>query len=165
MSFCTSRKWRREKITVYNGGNSILLIFKGEIKMENFENKELLKEAAKQSLESLKDLTPGTEEYNSVANTALKLYDMQLKNEAQENEKQLKENEAVRKEHEIELNQEQSKKTRRIDIAKLGLQALTLVATVGLTVYGSICEAGGVVSLSRAIGDGIHEMKRFAERK
>ena len=133
--------------------------------MENYENKELLKEAAKQSLESLKDLTPGTDEYNSVAGTALKLYDMQLKNEAQENEKQLKEDEAVRKEHEIEINQEQTKKARRIDIAKLGLQALTLVATVGLTVYGSVCEAGGVVSLSRAIGDGIHEMKRFAERK
>ena len=29
--------------------------------MENYENKELLKEAAKQSLESLKDLKPGTD--------------------------------------------------------------------------------------------------------
>ena len=65
--------------------------------MENYENKELLKDAAKKSLESLKDLKPGTEEYNTAANMALKLYDMQLKDEAQENEKQLKEDEAVRK--------------------------------------------------------------------
>ena len=56
--------------------------------MENYENKELLKDAAKKSLESLKDLKPGTEEYNTAANMALKLYDMQLKDEAQENEKQ-----------------------------------------------------------------------------
>ena len=71
--------------------------------MENYENKELLKDAAKKSLESLKDLKPGTEEYNTAANMALKLYDMQLKDEAQENEKQLKEDEAVRKVHELEL--------------------------------------------------------------
>ena len=63
--------------------------------MENYENKELLKDAAKKSLESLKDLKPGTEEYNTAANMALKLYDMQLKDEAQENEKQLKEDEAI----------------------------------------------------------------------
>ena len=30
--------------------------------MENYENKELLKDAAKKSLESLEDLKPGTEE-------------------------------------------------------------------------------------------------------
>ena len=54
--------------------------------MENYENKELLKDAAKKSLESLKDLKPGTEEYNTAANMALKLYDMQLKDEAQEND-------------------------------------------------------------------------------
>ena len=41
--------------------------------MENYENKELLKDAAKKSLESLKDLKPGTEEYNTAANMALKL--------------------------------------------------------------------------------------------
>ena len=41
--------------------------------MENYENKELLKDAAKKSLESLKDLKPGTEEYNVAANMALKL--------------------------------------------------------------------------------------------
>ena len=29
--------------------------------MENYENKELLKDAAKKSLESLKDLKPGTD--------------------------------------------------------------------------------------------------------
>lgn len=43
--------------------------------MENYENKELLKEAAKQSLESLKDLKPGTEEYTNTAKMALQLYD------------------------------------------------------------------------------------------
>ena len=46
--------------------------------MENYENKELLKDAAKKSLESLKDLKPGTEEYNTAANMALKLYDRVL---------------------------------------------------------------------------------------
>lgn len=58
--------------------------------MENYENKELLKDAAKKSLESLKDMKPGTDEYDKAANMALKLYDMQLKDEAQETEKQLK---------------------------------------------------------------------------
>lgn len=38
--------------------------------MENYENKELLKEAAKQSLESLKDLKPGTDEYTNTAKMA-----------------------------------------------------------------------------------------------
>lgn len=66
--------------------------------MENYENKELLKDAAKKSLESLKDMKPGTDEYDKAANMALKLYDMQLKDEAQETEKQLKEDEFVRKE-------------------------------------------------------------------
>ena len=53
--------------------------------MENYyENKELLKEAAKQSLESLKDLKPGTDEYTNTAKMALQLYDMQLKSDEQE---------------------------------------------------------------------------------
>ena len=134
--------------------------------MENYENKELLKDAAKKSLESLKDLKPGTEEYDKAANMALKLYDMQLKDEAQENEKNLKEDEAVRKVHEMELNKENSEKARKLDWAKIGVKALTGVVTVGMTVYWSICEAGGVTQLSRAIGDGVHELKRgFPEKE
>lgn len=134
--------------------------------MENYENKELLKDAAKKSLESLKDLKPGTEEYDKAANMALKLYDMQLKDEAQENEKNLKEDEAVRKVHEMELDQENSEKARRLDCAKIGVKVLTGVVTVGLTVYWSICEAGGVTQLSRAIGEGVRELKRgFTEKE
>lgn len=134
--------------------------------MENYENKGLLKDAAKQSLESLKDLKPGTDEYNAAANVALKLYDMQLKEEAQENEKQLKEDEAVRKVHEMELDQEKSEKARKLDWAKVGMQALTFVGTIGMTVYWSICEAGGVAPLSGAMKDGLHELKRgFTDKK
>ena len=134
--------------------------------MENYENKELLKDAAKKSLESLKDLKPGTEEYNTAANMALKLYDMQLKDEAQENEKQLKEDEAVRKVHELELDQEKAEKARKLDWAKIGMKAVGGVFTVGMTVYGSICEAGGVTQLSRAIGEGVRELKRgFTEKE
>ena len=130
--------------------------------MENYENKELLKDAAKKSLESLKDLKPGTEEYNTAANMALKLYDMQLKDEAQENEKQLKEDEAVRKVHELELDQEKAEKARKLDWAKIGMKALTFAGTIGMTVYWSICEAGGVTQLSRAIGEGVHARLRRA---
>lgn len=134
--------------------------------MENYENKELLKDAAKKSLMSLKDLEPGTEEYDKAANMALKLYDMQLKDEAQENEKNLKEDEAVRKVHEKELDQENSEKARKLDWAKIGVKALTGVVTVGMTVYWSICEAGGVTQLSRAIGEGVRELKRgFTEKE
>ena len=61
--------------------------------MENYENKELLKEAAKQSLESLKDLKPGTDEYTNTAKMALQLYDMQLKSDEQESNQNLKEDE------------------------------------------------------------------------
>lgn len=128
--------------------------------MENYENKELLKGAVKTSLESLKDLKPGSDEYNAVADKALKLYEMQLKDDAQENEKQLKEDEAVRKEHEIELDQEQKKKARRMDIAKMAMQGVGLLVTVGTTIYWSICEAGGVVPLSRSMNEGIREIKR-----
>ena len=134
--------------------------------MENYENKELLKDAAKKSLESLKDLKPGTEEYDKAANMALKLYDMQLKDEAQENDKNLKEDEEVRKVHEMELNKENSEKARKLDWAKIGVKALTGVVTVGMTVYWSICEAGGVTQLSRAIGGGVRELKRgFTEKE
>ena len=134
--------------------------------MENYENKELLKDAAKKSLMSLKDLAPGTEEYDKAANMALKLYDMQLKDEAQENEKNLKEDEAVRKVHEMELDQENSEKAHKLDWAKIGVKALTGVVTVGMTVYWSICEAGGVTQLSRAIGEGVRELKRgFTEKE
>ena len=134
--------------------------------MENYENKELLKDAAKKSLESLKDLKPGTDEYNTAANMALKLYDMQLKDEAQENDKNLKEDEEVRKVHEMELNKENSEKARILDWAKIGVKALTGVVTVGMTVYWSICEAGGVTQLSRAIGEGVRELKRgFTEKE
>lgn len=134
--------------------------------MENYENKELLKDAAKKSLMSLKDLEPGTEEYDKAANMALKLYDMQLKDEAQENEKNLKEDEEVRKVHEMELDQENSEKARKLDWAKIGVKALTGVVTVGMTVYWSICEAGGVTQLSRAIGEGVRELKRgFTEKE
>ena len=127
--------------------------------MENYENKELLKEAAKQSLEKLKDLEPGTNEYAKTAEAALKLYDMQLKDAAQENDKQLREDEAVRKVHEIELDQEKSKKARRLEVAKLAMQGVTFLGTIGMTLYWSICEAGGVTPLSRAMGDGIRELK------
>ena len=79
--------------------------------MENYENKELLKEAAKQSLEK-------------------------------------------------------AAKARRIEWAKFGISCLTFLGTIGMTVYGSICEAGGVVPLSRALNDGLHEIKRgFTDRK
>ncbi len=134
--------------------------------MENYENKELLKEAAKQSLESLKDLKPGTDEYTATANMALKLYDMQLKGEAQESDQNLKEDDERRKEQEVINDQEKAVKARRIEIAKLGMQALTFVGTVGMTLYWSICEAGGVMPLSRAMNDGIHELKRgFTDKK
>lgn len=134
--------------------------------MENYENKELLKDAAKKSLESLKDLKPGTEEYDKAANMALKLYDMQLKDEAQENEKNLKEDETVRKVHEMELDQEKVEKARKLDWVKIGMKAVGGVFTVGMTVYWSICEAGGVTQLSRAIGEGVRELKReFTERE
>lgn len=134
--------------------------------MENYENKELLKEAAKQSLETLKDLKPGTDEYNAAANMALKLYDMQLKDEAQENEKLQKEDELMQKVHELDFEQEKTGKARKLETARLGLQALTFVATVGTTLYWSICEAGGVMPLSRAMTEGIREIKRgFTEKK
>lgn len=134
--------------------------------MDNYENKELLKDAAKKSLESLKDMKPGTDEYDKVANMALKLYDMQLKDEAQETEKQLKEDEAVRKEHEIELDQAKTEKSRKLEWAKIGMKAVGGVFTVGLTVYWSICEAGGVTQLSRAIGEGVREMRKgFIEKE
>ena len=134
--------------------------------MENYENKELLMKAAKQSLESLKDLKPGTDEYTATANMALKLYDMQLKGEAQESDQNLKEDDERRKEQEVINDQEKAVKARRIEIAKLGMQALTFVGTVGMTLYWSICEAGGVMPLSRAMSDGIHELKRgFTDKK
>ena len=133
--------------------------------MENYENKELLKDAAKKSLESLKDMKPGTDEYDKAAHMALKLYDMQLKDEAQENEKQLKEDETVRKEHEIELDREKSAKARKLEWAKIGMKAVGGVFTVGMTVYWSICEAGGVMQLSRALNEGFRELKKdFTER-
>lgn len=128
--------------------------------MENYENKELLKGAVKTSLESLKDLKPGSDEYNAVADKALKLYEMQLKDDAQENEKQLKEDEAVRKEHEIELDQEQKKKARRLEYWKMGFQGAGIVASGIAMIYWSFCEAGGVVPLSRALGEGFREIKR-----
>ena len=132
----------------------------------DYENKELLKGAVKTSLESLKDLKPGSDEYNVVADKALKLYEMQLKDDAQENEKQLKEDEAVRKEHEIELDEAQKKKARRMDIAKMAMQGVGLLVTVGTTIYWSVCEAGGVMPLSRSMNEGIREIKRgFTERK
>ena len=97
---------------------------------------------------------------------ALKLYDMQLKDEAQETEKQLKEDEFVRKEHEIELDQAKTAKSRKLEWAKIGMKAVGGVFTVGLTVYWSICEAGGVTQLSRAIGEGVREMRKgFIEKE
>lgn len=106
--------------------------------MENYENKELLKDAAKKSLESLKDLKPGTEEYNTAANMALKLYDMQLKDEAQENEKQLKEDEAVRKVHELELDQEKAEKARKLDWAKIGMENDISLGQFDRWLYGAL---------------------------
>lgn len=119
--------------------------------MESYENKELLMEAAKQSLAKLKDLEPGTDEYNSAANMALKLYDMQLKSEELESEQNLKTDDERRKEQEVINDQEKAAKARHLEIAKLGMQALTFVGTIGMTVYWSICEAGGVTQLSGAM--------------
>ena len=133
--------------------------------MENYENKELLKEAAKQSLEKLKDLEPGTNDYARTAEAALKLYDMQLKDAAQENDKQLREDEAVRKVHEIELDQEKSKKARRLEVAKLAMQGVTFLGTIGMTVYWSICEAGGVTQLSGAFKEGFRELRTGFTKK
>lgn len=120
--------------------------------MEKHENKELLKEAAKQSLEQLKDLEPGTNQYATAANDALKMYDMLLKDTAQENEKDLKKDA-------MELDRDKAKKARRLEFAKLAMQGVTFVGTIGMTVYWSICEAGGVVPLSGAMKEGLRELK------
>ena len=96
-------------------------------------DKELLMEAAKQSLAKLKDLEPGTDEYNSVANTALKLYDMQLKGEAQESDQNLKTDDERRKEQEVINDQEKAENARHHEIANLGMQALTFDGTIGMT--------------------------------
>ena len=134
--------------------------------MENYENKELLKEAAKQSLESLKDLKPGTDEYTNTAKMALQLYDMQLKSDEQESNQNLKEDEERRKDQEVINDQEKAAKARHIEWAKFGVQVAGSLLTVGMTIYWSICEAGGVAPLSRALGDGLHEIKRgFTNRK
>ena len=93
--------------------------------MENYENKELLKEAAKQSLESLKDLKPGTDEYTNTAKMALQLYDMQLKSDEQESNQNLKEDEERRKGQEVINDQEKAAKARRIEWAKFGISCLT----------------------------------------
>ena len=46
------------------------------------------------------------------------------------------------------------------------MKAVGGVFTVGLTVYWSICEAGGVTQLSRAIGEGVREMRKgFIEKE
>lgn len=134
--------------------------------MENYENKELLKEAAKQSLAKLKDLEPGTDEYANTVKAALQLYDMQIKAEAQESDQNLKEDEERRKGQEVINDQEKAAKARRLEWAKFGLSCVTFLGTIGTTIYWSILEAGGVTPLSRAIGDGLHEMKRgFTDRK
>lgn len=134
--------------------------------MENYENKELLKVAAKQSLEKLKDLEPGTEEYANTAKMALQLYDMQLKSDEQESNQSLKEDEERRKDQEVINDQEKAAKARHIEWAKFGVQAAGSLLTVGMTIYWSICEAGGVAPLSRALSDGLHEIKRgFTNRK
>lgn len=134
--------------------------------MENYENKELLKEAAKQSLTKLKDLKPGTDEYANTAKAALQLYDMQIKAEAQESDQNLKEDEERRKGQEVINDQEKAAKARRLEWAKFGLSCVTFLGTIGTTIYWSILEAGGVTPLSRAISDGLHEMKRgFTDRK
>ena len=134
--------------------------------MELYENKELLRQAANDSLKSLADLKPGTDEYDKAASMALKLYDMQLKDEAQENDQKLREDEGRRKDQEVINDQEKAEKARKLDWAKVGIKALTGVFTVVMTVYWSICEAGGVTQLSRAIGDGVHELKRgFTEKE
>lgn len=134
--------------------------------MELYENKELLRQAANDSLKSLKDLKPGTDEYDKAASMALKLYDMQLKDAAQENDQKLREDEGRRKDQEVINDQEKAEKARKLDWAKVGIKALTGVFTVGMTVYWSICEAGGVTQLSRAIGDGVHELRRgFTEKE
>ena len=134
--------------------------------MENYENKELLKEAAKQSLAKLKDLELGTDEYANTAKAALQLYDMQIKAEAQESDQNLKEDEERRKGQEVINDQEKVAKARRLEWAKFGLSCVTFLGTIGTTIYWSILEAGGVTPLSRAIGDGLHEMKRgFTDRK
>ena len=134
--------------------------------MELYENKELLRQAANDSLKSLADLKPGTDEYDKAASMALKLYDMQLKDAAQENDQKLREDEGRRKDQEVINDQEKAEKARKLDWAKVGIKALTGVFTVVMTVYWSICEAGGVTQLSRAIGDGVHELKRgFTEKE
>ena len=134
--------------------------------MENYENKELLKVAAKQSLEKLKDLEPGTEAYTNTAKMALQLYDMQLKSDEQESNQNLKEDEERRKDQEVINDQEKAAKAQHIEWAKFGVQVAGSLLTVGMTIYWSICEAGGVAPLSRALGDGLHEIKRgFTDRK
>ena len=134
--------------------------------MENYENKELLKEAAKQTLESLKDLKPGTDEYANAAKMALQLYDMQLKSEAQESDQNLKEDEERRKGQEVINDQEKAEKARRVEWAKIAMQAVSGVFTVGAMFYWSICEAGGGMPISRAMNEGFREIKKgFTDRK
>lgn len=121
--------------------------------MEKHENRILLEEAIKQALAELKDSEPGTNDYAEKANVALKLYDMWLKEKAEENEDR-------RKTHETEVHELESKKMRKIELTKVAANVCMGLLTATGTVYWSICEAGGVLPLSRAIGDGLHELKK-----
>ena len=91
---------------------------------------------------------------------------MQIKAEAQESDQNLKEDEERRKGQEVINDQEKAAKARRLEWAKFGLSCVTFLGTGAMTIYWSILEAGGVTQLSRAISDGLHEMKRgFTDRK
>ena len=91
---------------------------------------------------------------------------MQLKSEAQESDQNLKEDEERRKGQEVINDQEKAEKARRVEWAKIAMQAVSGVFTVGAMFYWSICEAGGVMPLSRAMNEGFREIKKgFTDRK
>jgi hypothetical protein len=150
---------------VLNGGNSNYFV------KEKNQNGKLRKQgiaegSGKAIAGESQGLETGTDEYTNTAKMALQLYDMQLKSDEQESNQNLKEDEERRKGQEVINDQEKAAKARRIEWAKFGISCLTFLGTIGTTVYWSICEAGGVAPLSRAMNDGLHEIKRgFTDRK
>ena len=147
---------------VLNGGNSNYFV------KEKNQNGKLRKQGiAEGSGKAIAGKSQGLEtEYTNTAKMALQLYDMQLKSDEQESNQNLKEDEERRKGQEVINDQEKAAKARRIEWAKFGISCLTFLGTIGTTVYWSICEAGGVAPLSRAMNDGLHEIKRgFTDRK
>lgn len=133
------------------------------------ENKTLLNDTLESGMESLKMMTPGSDEYTAAVNSLAKLHEMQMNEISEENDKNTKEDELMLKKHQMESDVQKASSDRKIEILKTVVGAGSTLLVGGLFIWNQVTgwfnEENGHIPLSPTFKDGTRTIGQMIFRK